>query len=207
MTLSPATPRLVASALRRAEAGPFDIAVQAGECLAIVGPSGSGKSLLLRMLADLDPHDGAVTLDGRDQSSFSGPEWRRRVAYAAAEPGWWDDDVAAHLPADRYKTAVRLALRLGLTEQSLAGSITRLSTGERARLGLVRVLTGEPPVLLLDEPTGSLDAEATARVEEVLRERLAEGVAMVLVTHSADQAGRLGARTRRMSAGMLGEPT
>ena len=70
--------------------------------------------------------------------------------------------------------------------------ITRLSTGEKQRLALVRALLGAPDVLLLDEPTSGLDPDATAAVEALLRERLAAGLALILVTHDADLAARLG---------------
>jgi ABC-type iron transport system FetAB ATPase subunit len=80
-------PRLRIAELRSALAGPFDFAVAAGECVAIAGPSGSGKSLLLRLIADLDPNEGDIALDGRDRHGFTPPAWRRRVVYSAAKPG------------------------------------------------------------------------------------------------------------------------
>src|SRR5262252_689372 len=70
--------------------------LSAGECIAISGPSGSGKTLLLRAIADLDPNEGMVSLDGHDRSTVPGPEWRRRVDYLPAEPGWWADIVGEH---------------------------------------------------------------------------------------------------------------
>ncbi|MBO0710445.1 MAG: ATP-binding cassette domain-containing protein, partial [Acetobacteraceae bacterium] len=76
--------RLRLAGLRSHLAGPFDLAVQPGECVAITGPSGSGKSLFLRMIADLDPNDGEAWLDGRARGSFAAPAWRRRVLYSAA---------------------------------------------------------------------------------------------------------------------------
>ena len=68
----------------------------AGECIAVRGPSGAGKTLLLRAIADLDPNEGLVRLDGRDRSIIAGPEWRRLVGYVPAEPGWWADTVGEH---------------------------------------------------------------------------------------------------------------
>jgi putative ABC transport system ATP-binding protein len=55
-----------------------------------------GKTLLLRTVADLDPNDGVVTLDGRDRSTIAGPEWRRLIVYVPAEPRWWADTVGEH---------------------------------------------------------------------------------------------------------------
>ncbi len=188
--------RLRLQGLRSPLAGPFDLAVAAGECVAVTGPSGSGKSLFLRMIADLDPNEGEVWLDGEARAALAAPAWRRRVSYAAAEPGWWAEQVAAHFPD--LAAAQHLAGRLGLAPALLAGVVVRLSTGERQRLALVRTLLADPPALLLDEPTAALDAAAIALVEALLRERLAAGVAIVLVTHDTALAGRLGNRCLAM---------
>ena len=80
--------------LTRLELGPLSFSVEAGECLALRGPSGAGKSLLLRAIADLDPNEGRVSLDGESREDMPAPDWRRRVAYLAAEAGWWADTVA-----------------------------------------------------------------------------------------------------------------
>ncbi len=66
---------------------PASFSLSAGECIAIRGPSGGGKTLLLRAIADLDPSEGGVYLEGRDRTTMSGPEWRRLVGYLPAEPG------------------------------------------------------------------------------------------------------------------------
>jgi ABC-type iron transport system FetAB ATPase subunit len=183
--------------------GPFTFDVHAGECIAIQGPSGAGKSVLLRMLADLDPHDGDALLDGRAATSMPAPDWRARVVYQAAEPAWWEPTARAHVrPADLPFVETRLAA-LGLAPALLDTPIERLSTGERQRLALVRSLAREPRVLLLDEPTAALDPDAVARVEALLRDRLAHGMAMLLVTHAADQARRLAQRVFRLHDGRL----
>jgi len=185
-------PRLRVAGLHSTLAGPFDLAVAAGECIAVAGPSGSGKSLLLRMIADLDPNEGDVALDGHDRRTFTPPAWRRRVVYSAAEPGWWHDTAAPHFPGTALDVARTLMPRLGLAPALLESPVVRLSTGERQRLALIRALALDPPVLLLDEPTGALDQDSTARVEVVLRERLVVGTAILLVTHSPEQAAHLG---------------
>jgi len=184
--------RLRIDGLRSPLAGPFDLEVGGGECVAITGPSGSGKSLFLRMVADLDPSEGQVWLDQRERAGFSGPAWRRQVAYAAAEPGWWSEQVAAHFTD--LAAAKALASRFGLLPAMLDGPVLRLSTGERQRLALVRTLVTDPPVLLLDEPTGALDVASVGLVEAMLREHLARGAAMLLVTHDSALAQRLGHR-------------
>lgn len=194
-----ASPRLRIRNLRSALAGPFELDVEAGLCVAIAGPSGAGKSLLLRMIADLDPNQGEVFLDGQDRRSFAAPAWRRRVVYSAAEPGWWFDTVAAHFPGAAMDVAHRLAPQLGLARDLLEGSVIRLSTGERQRLALIRAMALESPVLLLDEPTGALDQDSTRMVESLLRQRLAQGTSILLVSHSPEQAARLGDRHFRMA--------
>lgn len=178
-------------------AGPFDLAIEAGECIAITGASGSGKSLFLRMIADLDPSEGDVFLDDRSRREMPAPEWRRQVVYNPAEPGWWAEDVASHFTD--LAAARALAPRLGVPGELFDGPVLRLSTGERQRLGLIRTLALDPKVLLLDEPTGALDADNTALVEGVLKQRLEAGTAILMVTHSAEQAGRLGDRRFRMA--------
>lgn len=180
---------------------PVSLDLAAGECGAIVGPSGSGKSLLLRQVADLDPGHGEVELDGKPRSGMRGYEWRRQVVYCQAEAGWWDDHVAPHFP-DRTQ-AQSLMQDLGLPPEKLDALVHELSTGERQRLGLARALAQQPRVLVLDEPTAALDQAATARVEAALRQFLDRGAAILMVTHNPEQARRLARRTWRMAQGQL----
>ncbi|MFJ1466384.1 ABC transporter ATP-binding protein [Massilia orientalis] len=198
-----ATVLLSARDLRSPFGGPFTFDVHAGECIAIQGPSGAGKSVLLRMLADLDPHDGDALLDGRPASSMSAPDWRAAVVYQAAEPAWWEATAGAHFAnAGREFMDATLAA-LGLAPALLDTEIERLSTGERQRLALVRSLARRPRVLLLDEPTGALDPDGVARVEALLREQLAAGMAILVVTHAGEQARRLAQRIFRLEQGKL----
>ena len=197
-------PRLRLAGLRSRLAGPFDLSLDGGECVAITGPSGAGKSLLLRMIADLDPNEGEVWLDGQPRAHFTAPAWRRRVVYHAGEAGWWAATAAAHFPAPALAASRALAPRLGLDPALFDAAITRLSTGERQRLALLRALAGAPAVLLADEPTGALDAASTALVEALLGERLTAGMALLVVTHNPAQAVRLGQRHLRLAERMLG---
>ncbi|CAB5513810.1 putative iron export ATP-binding protein FetA [Achromobacter anxifer] len=180
---------------------PVSLDLAAGECAAIMGPSGSGKSLLLRQVADLDPGHGEAELDGRPRSGMRGYAWRRQVMYCQAEAGWWDDLVAPHF-ADLAKAAAIME-RLGLSRDKLDAQVHELSTGERQRLGLVRALALEPRALLLDEPTAALDQAATDKVEAELRRYLDGGAAVLMVTHSPAQAERLARRSWRMEQGRL----
>jgi ABC-type iron transport system FetAB ATPase subunit len=177
--------------------------VDAGRCAVITGPSGSGKSLFLRMVADLDPNEGEVRLDGRERAQFRPPDWRRQVCYVAAEAGWWDAQVLAHFPAALRDAARAWAPRLGLGPELLDAEVARLSTGEKQRLALIRALVLEAPVLLLDEPTGALDQVSVGQVEAAIRDRLGHGVAVIMVTHDDALAQRLGDQHHRMNARKL----
>lgn len=192
------TPRLAVRKLQSPLAGPFDLELAAGGCVAISGPSGSGKSLFLRMIADLDPNTGEVALDGEPRDRISAPAWRRKTPYVAAESGWWRDTVAEHFAPARRDHARGLAERLGLSAELFEGPVQRLSTGERQRLAIVRALVLDSPVLLLDEPTASLDPDSARKVEAALADRLAGGLALVLVTHDPAQAKRLNAHRYEM---------
>jgi len=90
------TPILQVRDLRTNLLKPASLSLSPGECIAVQGPSGAGKTLLLRAIADLDPNEGLVSLEGRDRSVIAGPEWRRLVGYVPAEPGWWADTVGEH---------------------------------------------------------------------------------------------------------------
>jgi ABC-type iron transport system FetAB ATPase subunit len=197
---------LVVKGLRSEFAGPFELNLGAGVCAAITGPSGSGKSLFLRMIADLDPNQGKVWLNGRERASISAPEWRKQATYVSAESGWWADTAIEHFTVYRRSEVAALAARLGLHVDLLDASIARLSTGEKQRLSLIRALLPSPPVLLLDEPTGPLDEESVAQVEALLQERMATGTSVLLVTHDPNQAERLGSQRYRMVAGHLETP-
>jgi ABC-type iron transport system FetAB ATPase subunit len=206
VTGSSPPPLLSARGLRSPFGGPFTFDVQAGECIAIQGPSGAGKSVLLRMLADLDPHDGDALLDGRPASSMPAPGWRAAVVYQAAEPAWWDATARAHFAAADQDSIDGTLAALGLSTRLLDTEIERLSTGERQRLALVRSLSRRPRALLLDEPTAALDPVAVARVETLLRDCLARGMAILIVTHADEQARRLAHRTFRLEQGKLTAP-
>jgi putative ABC transport system ATP-binding protein len=197
---------LVVQGLRSAFAGPFELNLGTGACAAITGASGSGKSLFLRMIADLDPNDGKVWVNGRERGSISAPEWRRQATYVSAESGWWADVVIEHFAATSRSEVAPLAARLGLRADLLDAPVAQLSTGEKQRLSLVRALLLRPPVLLLDEPTGPLDEESVVRVEALLRERMASGTSILLVIHDPNQAERLGDQRYRMVAGHLETP-
>ncbi len=192
--------RLRIEQLRTALFGPADFAVDGGEYLCLSGESGSGKTQLLRAIADLDPHEGEAYLDDQPASAMPAPEWRRRVGLLTAESPWWEERVAEHFCS---RDPDGLAA-LGFAQEVMDWRIERLSSGERQRLALLRLLCNRPQVLLLDEPTANLDPEATRRVEALVdnyRER--EQAAVVWVSHNPEQILRLGGRHLRMAAGHL----
>lgn len=172
---------------------PLTFEVADGECLAVEAPSGAGKTRLLRAVADLDPSDGQVLVDGAERREMRADAWRRLVRYAAAEPAWWTDTPRPAFPPDdpaRPRTS-RLLASLGLAEELLDSPVAQLSTGERQRLALARALIDEPRVLLLDEPSAALDPASAALVEEVIRYQLLSRRSVILVSHDRAQIERL----------------
>lgn len=182
---------------------PVSFQAAAGTGVAITGPSGTGKSRILRAIADLDPNEGTVSLGEMDRAAVPAPEWRRHVRFVAAEPAWWAPSIGAHF-ASAARVAPLLA-ELDLPEDCLGWPVERASTGQRQRLALIRSLVDAPAVLLLDEPTAALDAAARERAEAVLLRHLAEGAILVIVTHDTAQAARLAGTVFRLSDGRLEE--
>ena len=181
----------------------FDLAD--GECLAIQGSSGSGKTLLLRAIAALDPCEGTVLLDCHSRETIHAPRWRRLVTYIPTSPGWWCEKVGPHF-AD-WSAALPLLTALGLPEECGGWPIQRLSTGERQRLGLIRALLLRPRVLLLDEPTSGLDVPAVAAVEDLVISHFNTGASGVWVSHDDAQARRIARRRLVLENGIAKEST
>jgi putative ABC transport system ATP-binding protein len=185
--------------------------VNGGELLAIVGPSGAGKSSLLRLLNRLDePTSGTVLLEGKDYREIPTRELRRRVGMVMQRPFVFPGTVAQNLqfgPQQQERTLsdddIEDLLRgVGLT--GYAGeNVAHLSGGEAQRLCFARALANRPSILLLDEPTSSLDEAAKFEVEAVIRKVSEQGVTSVLVTHDLSQARRLATRVAQLQSGRL----
>jgi len=171
--------------------GPYNFAVPAGSIFGLSGSSGSGKTLLLRAISDLDPNEGRVTLNGVCSNDLPASEWRRKVAWLPAESLWWHDRVGAHfwqIPPLQWFNS------LGFAEEVVNWEISRLSTGEKQRLAILRLLQHRPSALLLDEPTASLDKANITAVENFITDYLKENNGLAIwVSHDSEQLERVGA--------------
>ncbi len=186
--------------LAMGELAPLSLTVAAGEILCLSGASGSGKSRLLRAIADLDAHDGEIWLGDSPQSGVSGHCWRGWVMLVPAESQWWADRVGEHFAAVSPSDLAAL----GFTPQVLEWQVSRLSSGEKQRLALLRACSHAPRALLLDEPTANLDPELTRQTEAWLvawahRYRLP----VLWVSHDRAQIQRVADRHFRIQATQL----
>jgi ABC-type iron transport system FetAB ATPase subunit len=186
------------------ELEPVDLTVAPVEILCLSGASGSGKTRLLRAIADLEPHDGEASLGEVAQSSLPAHEWRARVMLVPAESQWWADSVEEHFYGRAPDHDDLEAL--GFSSEVLGWQVSRLSSGEKQRLALLRALCRQPQALLLDEPTANLDDASTRRVEEWLLARVRErGWPVIWVAHDTPQIERVGDRHCHIEGGRLVE--
>jgi lipoprotein-releasing system ATP-binding protein len=184
----------------------LDLRVERGEMLAIVGPSGIGKSTLLHLLGGLDrPDSGSIHVADFDLTAMSNDELarfrNRNVGFVfqfhhllpeftaeenVAMPGW----IGRLNRNDMLDKAARLLSELGL-EQRGRHFPNQLSGGEQQRVAIARALLTDPQLFLADEPTGNLDLETSARVFDLMREcHSKRGLTSVIVTHNNDLAAR-----------------
>ncbi|MEY2802913.1 MAG: hypothetical protein RL657_249 [Pseudomonadota bacterium] len=194
----------------------IDFSVQARETLAIVGSSGSGKSTLLSIMAGLDvPSQGTVELLGQDLFALD-EDGRAQVRGRSMGFVFQSFQLLAHLTAlenvmlplelagrpQARALATDMLQRVGLGER-LRHFPRVLSGGEQQRVALARAFVMKPPLLLADEPTGSLDPATGERIMELMLQLNAEqGTTLVLVTHDPALAARCN-RTLRLEAGRL----
>jgi len=184
------------------------LAVSGGESLAVVGPSGSGKSTLLNIIGTLDrPTTGRVLLDGRDLSHLGDDALAavrsRQVGFVFQLHHLLPQCTALEnvlVPAlagggtvtrETEQRGKQLLARVGLADR-MAYRPGHLSGGERQRVAVARALINQPALLLADEPTGSLDREASANLEQLLVEvNREEGVTLIVVTHASPLAAHM----------------
>jgi ABC-type iron transport system FetAB ATPase subunit len=196
------TPRqLEVSGLRVGDVGPVDFSLSQRECLVLSGPSGAGKTRVLRAIADLDEHAGRIACQGIAATDLSPSQWRCRVGLLASDSQWWRDRVEEHFlvpPSQQQLEALDLPPAL------LPELVAKLSSGERQRFALLRLLANRPRVLLLDEPTANLDQDNVARVEKLVAAYMAaENAAVLWVSHDPAQGTRVAHRQLRLEAGRL----
>ena len=182
-----------------------------GEILVLLGPSGAGKTSLLRCLNRLDSLDsGNVFLDGTDTRALPVTELRRRIGLIFQAPALIPGTVKKNVCAgprlagrDISDEACRSLLsQVGLKSEYCGRNVEILSLGERQRVALAQVLANEPDILLLDEPTSALDPTATLVVEALIQSLHNKlNTAMVLVTHNLEQAKRFNAHTLVLADG------
>ena len=181
-------------------------AIPARGVTAVFGPSGAGKSTLLRLCNRLEvPTSGRVSFQGTDIAGID-PLWlRRRVGMCFQRPTPFPGTVADNLRAadpDGSEARMRETLaRVALPASSLDRDATALSGGEAQRMCLARTLMAQPQVLLLDEPTSAVDAEAARVIERAVRELAADGIPALWVTHDSAQVERAADRVLRIERG------
>lgn len=188
-----------------------------GELLAVLGPNGAGKSTLLRTLAGLTTYTGELTLLGRSLAALSPTERARAVTFVPQQ-----SQLSARLRVHevvalgRYAHRPALAQRAHEHERAIALALTQcdvaslrerafsdLSSGEQKRVLLARALATEARVLLLDEPTSTLDLAHALQLFELLRALAAEGRAVVVVLHQLEHALRFADRALLLRGGTL----
>lgn len=197
----------------------LDLAVAAGESVAIVGPSGSGKTTLLNLLGALDrPTSGTLQVAGEDLGALdpaAAARFRNRhlgfvfqlhhllpqctvlenVLVPRLAGGWTEDAPTTRTRAEALLREVGLQDRLDHRPYQLSG-------GEQLRVAIARALINQPAVILADEPTGSLDPATGERIADLLLRQTAGKAALVVVTHNPGLARRLH-RTCRLEQGRL----
>jgi putative ABC transport system ATP-binding protein len=180
-----------------------------GMIYSIVGPSGAGKSSLLRLINRLDePDSGDVRYNDRDYRTIAPHELRRHIGYLFQTPYMFPGTIADNIrfaEPDISDTHLHQLLALvGLSDEMASSDVEMLSGGEKQRVAMARLLATNPSVILLDEPTSSLDPTATRGIEKLVK-KIAEERCLVaiMVTHDPAQAVRMEGETLLLVKGAL----
>jgi ABC-type iron transport system FetAB ATPase subunit len=187
----------------------ISFSVRRGETIFIRGPSGVGKTLLLRSLACLDPlQSGSITFEGQTPDQITIPKWRALITYV------FQQRIASRgTPSELYYTAQRFSAQrgrprgdlpaiiheLGLEQAVLNQPWSELSGGQAQRVQIAIAVALCPSVLLLDEPTSSLDVDSARKVERLLKNC---GAALIWVSHDPHQPARVGGRVLELPGGI-----
>lgn len=181
----------------------FNLSLAPDRSIALLAPSGFGKTTLLRTIATLiPPRAGKIFLNDRSPEDIGIPEYRRHVMWVSQNPIMFEKTVRENLQlAFSYHTsrtaydeltATTLLQSMNLDPKRLNQSARSLSVGEQQRVALARALLLKPQVLLLDEPTSALDTDTIALVETVLKTTAVKNnTSLLIVTHNREQASRL----------------
>jgi putative ABC transport system ATP-binding protein len=190
--------------------GGLDLKVNKGELVTIMGASGSGKSTLLRLINRLSEIDsGTILLNGDDIKSFVPMELRRKIGMVFQLPvtfkGSIRDNLFFGIKLWEGNTGIETISRdAGIPEDLLDADAGQLSIGEKQRVCIARALANQPEILLLDEPTSSLDAVSAQRIEKLLLDLQKEQDLTILwVTHEKEQVERIGGRRLILRDGRL----
>ncbi len=189
--------------------------IEKGEIFAFAGPSGSGKSSVLRLINRLDDcTEGKVILDDVPLAEWDIVRLRQRVGFMFQEAALFEGTVRENVlfgpclhglrRCDEQKTALNLLERVGLSQKLLNRSVEALSGGQKQRVNLARTLALDPEIVLMDEPTSSLDP-ASARVVETLAVSLnkQEGKTLIMVSHDLEQIEHIAHRCAVLNQGKL----
>lgn len=187
--------------------GPYSFTLSTGECIGIRGHSGVGKTQLFRAISDLIPSTGDVVFNGTPKNSIAAVDWRCQVTMVPTDSVWWYDDVASHFKSIQEKRFLEdMCEKVGLSKEIIHWQVSRLSTGEKQRLAILRSLQIHPTILLLDEPTSALDAVNTQLVENlVLNLCRKESLSVMWVSHDAAQLARVSHRILTMDKASIKE--
>ena len=201
---------------QRAAVDAVDLEIAAGELVVLLGASGSGKSTLLRTINRLvPPSEGTILIDGRDAADLPAPELRRGIGYVIQAVGLFPhltigENIAVVpelLGWERARIDARVDQLLAMVrlDPAYRSRLPReLSGGEQQRAGVARALAAEPPVLLMDEPFGAVDAIVRVELQnQLLRIHRELGTTIVFVTHDVDEALRLAQRIAVVRGGRL----